>query len=114
MRIWWSVTAMVGLLAVPLLLALASQSLAARPGPPPVPDTPVLVEGGGVPAPSTSPTTPPAPGTVPGPAPAPAPDAPAPDAPAPTGSGPQVVEPSGPGVADPDPEEPDEAEDVDD
>lgn len=56
MKLGRSVAAMLAMLAVPLLLALASQALATRPGPPVVSDIPIqLVDTGSVASSSTRP-----------------------------------------------------------
>lgn len=54
MRLWGRVAALLGALAVPLALALASQGLAARPGPPEVPAGEIRLAGP-VAGPSSSP-----------------------------------------------------------
>lgn len=64
MRLWGRIAALLGVLAVPLALALASQGLAARPGPPEVPAGDVRLAGP-VAGPSGSPAPPPA-GVAPG------------------------------------------------
>ena len=49
MRLLMRLLVVVALLAVPLGLAVASQALADRPGPPAVPTTPVVIEQAGPP-----------------------------------------------------------------
>ena len=85
MRLLTRLLAVVALLAVPLGLAVASQALADRPGPPSVPAEPVVIEEAG-PSPPADPTE----ATVAPSEPAPVP--PAPPSPAPPPAGPEVVE----------------------
>ena len=53
MQLLSRVAVVVVMLVVPLVLALASQSLAARPGAPAVPDVPVVLDGATATAPRT-------------------------------------------------------------
>ena len=66
MQLLSRVAVVVVMLVVPLVLALASQSLAARPGAPAVPDAPVVLDGVAPTAPSTVTSPSAAPPAVPG------------------------------------------------
>lgn len=105
MRLASRVGALLALLAVPLLLALASQSLAARPGAPAVPTDAVRLgdraSGPGVTTPEdtatpTSSPPPPRESTAAGPAPTASASPSAPAAPAPPASAPAPAPPAGP------------------
>ena len=98
MKLFSRIAAVVALLVVPLALAVASQALATRPGPPSVPGAPVLLRGvpsagGGAqqtpaPRPTVAPRTTPPVGVAPSPRRQPA-------APAPR----RAAEPAAPGQA---------------
>ena len=113
MRLLTRLLAVVALLAVPLGLAVASQALADRPGPPSFPAEPVVIEEAGPPPPAdptevTVAPSEPAPVSPSEPAPVP----PSPPSPASPPAGPEVVEQAPIPVDDDDADE--DLEDLDD